>query len=95
MKGRALSAILMLLVLLAIGLVSTPAFSGEHPWDSDLTGDERPTSDVKSDAQVGDSIVADLDADDIGEGELDGSTAPDTGLSSLALSFFTVVSIGF
>jgi len=38
MSSRVLLVVVATLVLLVVGLMSGPAFSGEHPWDSDRTG---------------------------------------------------------
>ncbi|HUV31041.1 MAG TPA: hypothetical protein VMY05_08155 [Acidobacteriota bacterium] len=35
MKGRALTIVVMLLVLAVACFISGPAVSGEHPWDAD------------------------------------------------------------
>lgn len=37
MDGRRLTAVLLLMVAVAVGFVTAPALSGEHPWDSDRT----------------------------------------------------------
>lgn len=37
MSGRVLLTALASLVLLLVAVLTGPAFSGEHPWDSDLT----------------------------------------------------------
>jgi len=102
MNGRALSAILLLLVLLAVGLVSTPAFSGEHPWDSDYTGggDETTAVDKTGDTQVGDTAVIEVATEDMNDGTTEGSAAStptsssSLSLSTLVSSFFAVMSVG-
>ncbi len=38
MGSKVLLVVAAMLVLLIVGLTSGPAFSGEHPWDSDRTG---------------------------------------------------------
>lgn len=38
MRGVKPSALLLLIALLAASLISVPALSGEHPWDSDSRG---------------------------------------------------------
>jgi len=38
MNGKMLTAFLVALALLATGLLTGPALSGEQPWDSDRTG---------------------------------------------------------
>ena len=37
MDGRRLTAVLLLMVAVAVGFITAPALSGEHPWDSDRT----------------------------------------------------------
>ena len=103
MNGRALSAILLLLVLLAVGLVTTPAFSGEHPWDSDYTGggDETSAVDKTGDTQVGeDTATVVINTEDMDDDGNEGSAAPtpvpssSLSFSTLVYSFFTVMSVG-
>jgi hypothetical protein len=37
MDSKRLTAVLLLLMALAVGFVTAPVLSGEHPWDSDRT----------------------------------------------------------
>lgn len=103
MNGRALSAIILLLVLLATGLVSTPAFSGEHPWDSDVTGgDETTVADYEWDSRAADSAQLDVGSVDIDD--TDSGTAGTAGtavvpsveidISTIILGFVRAISIG-
>ena len=100
MNGRALSAIIMLLVLLAAGLVSVPASAGEHPWDSDVTGGEEGTvADYDWDTRAADSAQLDIEFEVADEDESGAATAAATpsvnlSLSSLILGFLSAVSIG-
>ena len=43
MSNRLLLVAVATLVLLIVGLMTGPAFSGEHPWDSDRTDGGRGT----------------------------------------------------
>ena len=95
MNGRAMSAIFLLLVMLAVGLVSTPVLSGEHPWDSDLTGEEDPVlAEYGWDTRAADSAQLDTEQEDV---DTDGAAAPASVSSTLpttVLSFLSALSIG-
>ncbi len=96
MNGRAFSAIFMLLVLLVAGLVSTPALSGEHPWDSDLTGGEDPCiADYDWDTRAADSAQIDNDSENVNSGDSSGTSSPDVSLTSFVIGFFSALNIGF
>ncbi len=43
MKGRTLTAVLMLFMLAVICFVSVPVQSGDHPWDRDDPADDKDT----------------------------------------------------
>lgn len=100
MNGRALSAIILLLVLLATGLVSTPAFSGEHPWDSDVTGgDETTVADYEWDSRAADSAqldVGSVDIDDTDSGTAGTAVVPSVAvdISTIILGIVRAISIG-
>ena len=98
MNGRALSAILMLLVLLAVGLVSTPALSGEHPWDSDDAGNEKTVVDKGLTASVADTIDVetgdDITNDDNAEDDAASAGGSSIDFASLVYGFFSIVSVG-
>lgn len=49
MKGRTLTALLMLLALVIACMVSAPVFSVEHPWDADSGGEEADSTDLGRD----------------------------------------------
>jgi len=95
MNGRAMSAILLLLVLLAAGLVSTPALSGEHPWDSDSPTEQK--GDVTTglwDTRVADSAQVDAESEIDGTEESSPAPSEDDSMSSLMLGWFTAITIG-
>ena len=53
MNGRVLMAALATLVLLLVAVLTGPAFSGEHPWDSDRTdGGKSPSASLGQDTLV-------------------------------------------
>ncbi|MBU0985174.1 MAG: hypothetical protein KKA42_14965 [candidate division Zixibacteria bacterium] len=63
MKGKTLSAILMMLVLLVACFVSVPVFSGEHPWDADGGGgeDEGKVFAPRNEQPPTDTVIVNLD----------------------------------
>jgi len=63
MKGRSLTALLMLLVLAVACFVSAPVSSGEHPWDADDPIDQG-KSDTLTDDSLGRSITGENGAPD-------------------------------
>jgi len=53
MSGRVLLAAVATLVLLLVVVLTGPAFSGEHPWDSDRTdGGKTPSTSLVQDTLV-------------------------------------------
>jgi len=95
MNGRALSAIFMLLVLLAAGLVSTPALSGEHPWDSDATGGDEPTlADYDWDTRAADSAQLDIPTENVDEDQASSAPPVDASISSIFIGLLSALSIG-
>lgn len=53
MKGRNLTAFLMLLVFAAACFVSAPVSSGEHPWDADDPVDQGKSDTITDDSLCG------------------------------------------
>ncbi|MCP4685365.1 MAG: hypothetical protein GY867_07940 [bacterium] len=94
MNGRALSAIMLLLVLLAAGLVSTPALSGEHPWDSDITGDEQTHADYEWDTRAQDSAQLDVESEAVDTPDSSGD-GTSSSVRSFVFGVFGALTIGF
>ena len=97
MNGRAWSAIFMLLVLLAVGLVSAPVLSGEHPWDSDNTGEEKPyATDAGGtwDTRTTESDSTYVGSEDVDDGETSSTDGSTWSTSSIIFGMFTSMTIG-